>query len=92
MEINDALLEIKDLINSMKDSNEQSFRLLALLSTYAVMASSGYLVFINKEKINEELKSSMRNKFSEVNTLDLKQLLNDLLDKNYDGFKNSVPH
>ena len=92
LEISDTLLEMKDLIVSMKESNEQSFKLLALLSTYAVMASSGYLVFINKERINEELKNAMKNKLNEVGTLDLKQLLTDLLDQNYDGFKNSVHH
>lgn len=92
VEILNALTEIRDMIVNVERSNEQNFKLLAILSTYAVLASSGYLVFNDREKLSEDLRNTMKKKFNDIGSLDVKQMLVDLLDQKYDGFKNSVHH
>lgn len=91
-EIIKELAEVRDIIVNIDRSNEQNFKLLAILSTYAVLTSSGYLVLNDRDKLNEDLRSTMKKRFADIESLNIERMLADLLDKKYDGFKNSVHH
>ena len=85
----------KDLnyrLNEIKDSNEQSIKYIGLLLSYVAMSSAGFLAFNNKDHLIRGIKEAIKTKKENINEISLNILLEEIMDRPYDGFKNSGTH
>ena len=83
---------INEQIRSLNELNERNFKIIAILLSYVAMSSAGYLTFMNREELISPIKGLVKNEFDNIEDTNIDQLFMNLLDKKYDGFKNSSHH
>ena len=83
---------LNEQIRSLNELNERNFKIIAILLSYVAMSSAGYLTFMNREELILPIKGLVKNEFNNIEDTNIDQLFMNLLDKKYDGFKNSSHH
>lgn len=83
---------LNEQIRSLNELNERNFKIIAILLSYVAMSSAGYLTFMNREELILPIKGLVKNEFDNIEDTNIDQLFMNLLDKKYDGFKNSSHH
>ena len=79
-------------VRYMSEMCERNFKIQSILMTYVGMLSAGYLTFVNRDELISPVKNIIKQEFDNIEDTTIEQLLMKLLDKKYDGFKNSSHH
>lgn len=91
-ELAQSISEIKSNLNLLNAVNEQNSRLLAILMTFSIRSSVGYLGSVNKEHLIGPIQDSIKLKLEKIDSLDLEQLIVELISKHHDGSQNRTSH
>ena len=71
---------------------DHNFKVQSILMSYVVMLSAGYLTFVNRDELISPVKNIVKQEFDNIENTTIEQLLINLLENKYDGFKNSSHH
>ena len=84
--------QLSSQVRSLSEMCDHNFKVQSILMSYVAMSSAGYLTFMNREELISPIRGLVKNEFDNIEETNIDQLFMNLLDKKYDGFKNSCHH
>ena len=90
--LNTKIEQLSSQVRSLREMCDHNFKVQSILMSYVVMLSAGYLTFVNRDELISPVKNIVKKEFDNIEDTTIEQLLINLLENKYDGFKNSSHH
>ena len=90
--LNTKIEQLSSQVRSLREMCDHNFKVQSILMSYVVMLSAGYLTFVNRDELISPVKNTVKKEFDNIEDTTIDQILINLLENKYDGFKNSSHH